>query len=454
MTHLLTIILAAGDGTRMKSSLPKVLHPVAGRPIVHHVAAAAYGAGASHVAAVISPDHKAVGASLAAQWPNIALFEQTERLGTADAARRARAAWEGFDGYIAVVFGDHPLLKSENFGLVLDRLDAGFDGAVLAFEPEDPSGYGRLITKGDALIDIREHKDASSPERAIGLCNACIIAFRAEVFRELIDQISDDNAQKEFYVGDLVPLANAAGYRVTYAVAPEEDVMGVNSRDQLARAETLFQDRLRQSAMRNGVTLQDPATTYFSFDTDIAADVTIEPGVYFGPGVTVETGAVIHAFSHISGAHVGAFAEVGPFARLRPGAALGQKAKAGNFTEIKNADIGAGAKINHLSYIGDADIGAATNVGAGTITCNYDGVNKYRTVIGSGVFVGSNSALVAPVSIGDGAYIGSGSVVTKDVPADDLAVGRARQENKPGYAKVLRARAQAAKAARQNAQEK
>ena len=446
MSELQVIILAAGEGTRFKSRTSKVLHKVAGRPILHHVCQAATDAGAASLSIVTTPDRPEIETSVSKVFPDARFFVQSERLGTAHAARMARPAYEGADGVVAVVYGDHPLLQGQNFAGVLDRIAAGLDGAVLGFEPEDPTGYGRLVTDGEALLDIREHKDASEEERRIGLCNACIVAFRVSVFAELIERVGNDNVQNEYYLGDLVPLANKAGYRVGYAVAPEADVMGVNSRDQLARAEMLFQERLRRHAMDEGVTLIDPQTVYFAWDTEIAADVTIEPSVYFGPGVRVETGATIKAFSHLEGAHVGENCQIGPFARLRPGAELMPEAKVGNFVEIKNAEVETGAKVNHLTYIGDATVGARANIGAGTITCNYDGVNKHRTEIGPDSFIGSNTALVAPVSVGAGAYIGSGSVVTESVPDGDLALGRGRQVNLPGRAAELRKRAEAFKA--------
>jgi len=449
MTELLTIILAAGEGTRMRSAVPKVLHRVGGLPIIGHVVKAAVGAGAGGVAVVTAPDHDKVRVSVSAMAPGARFFEQVERRGTAHAASMARPLFEAADGYVAVVYGDHPLLRPENFRLVTDRLDAGMDAAILGFIPADPTGYGRFITDGERLLAIREQKDASPEERKIGLCNACILAFRAEVFRDLIDKVSPNNAQGEFYVTDLVALANEAGRKVGYAVAPERDVVGVNDRAQLARAEKLFQELRRDDFMAAGVTLHDPDTVYFSYDTELGRDVTIEPNVFFGPGVKIGDGVSIRAFSHIEGAIVGAGATVGPFARLRPEAMVGEGAHIGNFVEIKKAEIGKGAKVNHLTYVGDATIGAGTNVGAGTVTCNYDGINKHRTIIGENAFIGSNTSLVAPVSVGDGAYIASGSVITGDVEADALALGRARQANKPGYASKIRARAQAIKAAKQ-----
>ena len=448
MSALQVIILAAGEGTRFKSSTPKVLHKVAGRPILHHVCQAARDAGARSISVVTAPDRPQIGDSLAASFPEAQLFVQTERLGTAHAARMAEPAYEGKDGIVAVVYGDHPLLRGENFAGVLARIEAGFDGAVLGFAPEDPTGYGRLLTEGERLIDIREHKDASETERGIRLCNACIVAFRAEIFAELIGRIGNDNAQCEYYLGDLVPLANEAGYSVSYSVAPEADVMGVNSRDQLARAEMLYQQRMRQRVMESGVTLIDPQTVYFNWDTEIAPDVTIEPSVFFGPGVRIETGVTIKGFSHIEGAKIAAGAQIGPFARLRPGTDLAAGARVGNFVEIKNAEVGEGAKVNHLTYIGDAEIGARANIGAGTITCNYDGLNKHKTVIGADSFIGSDTALVAPVTVGEGAFTGSGSVITQDVPDDALALARGKQVNLPGYADKIRARIKAFKDAK------
>ena len=448
MAELLTIILAAGEGTRMRSAMPKVMHEVGGLPIVGHVVRAALGAGSSQVAVVTGPGHDSVRAAIDELAPGVHFFEQAERRGTAHAAGMARSLWQDAQGYVAVVYGDHPLLRGENFAGIVARLDAGWDAAILGFEPEDPTGYGRFITDGEQLLAIREHKDASAEERRIGLCNACILAFRADVFRSLIDQVQPNNAQRELYITDLVELANRAGHRVGFAVAPERDVMGVNDRAQLARAEMLFQELRREDFMAAGVTLHDPKTVYFSWDTQIGPDVVIEPSVVFGPGVSVGEGAVIHAFCHIEGAEIGPKAAVGPFARLRPGTQLEEGAKAGNFVEIKKSRIGRGAKVNHLTYIGDADVGARANIGAGTVTCNYDGVNKSKTVIGPNTFIGSNSSLVAPVTIGEGAYVGSGSVITRNVEPDALALGRGRQENKLGYATKLKARADAIKQAR------
>jgi bifunctional UDP-N-acetylglucosamine pyrophosphorylase/glucosamine-1-phosphate N-acetyltransferase len=448
MTELLSIILAAGEGTRMRSAIPKVLHEVGGFPIVGHVVNAAIAAGAGQVAVVTGPGHAAVRETISQFAPQVHFFEQTERKGTAHAASMARSLWEKADGYVAVVYGDHPLLRGANFSAVLDRLEAGFDAAILGFEPADPTGYGRFITDGDRLLAIREHKDASDEERRIGLCNACILTFRAPVFRELIDKVRPNNAQKEFYVTDLVQLANEAGYRVGYGVAPEHDVMGVNDRAQLARAEALFQELRRDDFMRAGVTLKDPDSVYFSYDTEIGRDVTIFPNVVFGPGVKIADGVEIRAFCDIEDAVIGEGATIGPFARIRGGAELGKDVHLGNFVEVKKSRLGDGVKAGHLSYLGDAEVGARTNIGAGTITSNYDGVNKQKTVIGEDVFIGSHTSLVAPVKVGDRAYTASGSTINKDVEPDAMAIARSRQENKAGYAPRLKSRALAIKQAK------
>ncbi|KKB09697.1 bifunctional UDP-N-acetylglucosamine diphosphorylase/glucosamine-1-phosphate N-acetyltransferase GlmU [Devosia chinhatensis] len=448
MTELLSIILAAGEGTRMQSAIPKVLHPVGGLPIISHVARAAREAGSSRIAMVTGPRHAAIRDTISALDGDIVHFEQSVARGTGHAASMARDLFETADGYVVVVYGDHPLLRGHNFRAVLDRLDAGLDAAILGFEPVDPTGYGRFITDGEQLLAIREHKDASEDERKIGLCNACLLAFRADVFRDLIDKIDTNNAQGEYYLTDLVNLANQAGKKVGYGIAAEDDVMGVNDRRQLARAEKLFQQVRRDDAMRAGVTLRDPDSVWFSWDTEIGRDVTIHPNVVFGPGVKISDNAEIRAFCDIEDAVIGQGATIGPFARIRGGADIGPDVHLGNFVEVKKSTIGAGTKAGHLSYLGDAEIGTKTNIGAGTITCNYDGVNKDKTIIGDNVFIGSNASLVAPVTIGDGAYTASGSVITEDVPADALALGRARQENKPGYAPRLKERALAKKAAK------
>lgn len=424
----LAIVLAAGEGTRMKSSLPKVLHAIAGRSMVEHVLAAVGEAGAGRIAVVVGPDREDVAAAVRKAAPGAEIFVQRERLGTAHAVLAAREALarEAVDDVI-VAFADTPLVDAAAFASLRAPLADGAAVAALGFEAADPHGYGRLVMQGERLVAIREEKDASEEERRIRLCNAGLMAFSGARALSLIESVGNENAKGEYYLTDVVGLAAAGGLATAVVRAPEELVQGVNDRVQLAAAERAMQKRLRERAMREGATLIDPDTVYFSFDTRLARDVIVEPNVFFAPGVTVDEGATIRAFSHLEAARVGPRAEVGPFARLRPGADLGRKSKVGNFVEVKKSTLGEGAKVNHLTYIGDAEIGAGANVGAGTITCNYDGFGKHRTLIGEGAFVGSNSSLVAPVSIGAGAYVGSGSVVTKDVPADALALARGRQ---------------------------
>jgi len=422
----------------MRSALPKVLHPLAGRPMLAHVLDSVSAAEVTSVALVVGPDREDVVEQARGSIPALEVFVQSERLGTAHAALAARAALaRGFDD-ILILFADTPLVTPETLARLRAPLRDGAALVALGFEPADPTGYGRLLREGDRLVAIREHKDASSTERGISLCNAGLMALDGRRALELLDSIGDSNAQREFYLTDAVALARKRGWLCAVERASADEVMGVNDRAQLAAAEALLQRKLREDAMRAGASLIDPASVFFSWDTKLGRDVLVEPNVVFGPGVRVGDGAVIHAFSHLSGADVGPKASVGPFARLRPGARLGEKAKIGNFVEIKNADIGAAAAVSHLSYIGDASVGARANIGAGTITCNYDGYGKSRTQIGENAFIGSNSSLVAPVTIGAGAYVGSGSVITKDVEPDALAVARGRQFEKPGWAKAFR----------------
>jgi bifunctional UDP-N-acetylglucosamine pyrophosphorylase / glucosamine-1-phosphate N-acetyltransferase len=436
----LAVILAAGEGTRMRSNLPKAMHPVGGLPMLGHVLATAARAGATRVAVVVGPDAAAVRAFVQTRAPQAAVYEQAERLGTAHAVLAAdQELAAGLDD-VLVLYGDTPLVTAETLQRLRGELATGAEIAVLGFRPADPAGYGRLVMDGDRLVAIREHKDASHAERAIGFCNAGVMAFSGASGPALLAKIGKANAAGHYYLTDLVELANAAGKRVAAIEAEADEVLGVNTRAELALVERVFQERTRRAAMLGGATLLVPETVTFSHDTVLGRDVVVEPNVFFAPGVTVGDGVTIRAFSHIEGAKIAAGAIIGPFARLRPGADIGEGAHIGNFVEIKNAVIDAGAKANHLSYIGDAHVGAATNIGAGTITCNYDGYGKYHTEIGANAFIGSNSALVAPVSIGDGAYVGSGSVITDDVPPDALALGRARQVVKPGRAAVLKAR--------------
>ncbi len=444
MTHpsALAIVLAAGKGTRMKSALPKVLHRLAGLPMLAHVLRAAQAAGIGRSSVVIGPGMDEVGQAALAIDPKLQVFVQPEQLGTADAVKAAAPAYEGFAGHVLVLYGDTPLLRTETLKAVLGELDAGADVVVIGFEANDPTGYGRLLfdEKG-RLAGIREEKDATAAERALAICNSGIMAFRtSDTLAALIGRIGNDNANGEFYLTDAVALARKSGLQARVVLSNPEEVLGVNSRAELATAEALMQRRLRSAIMAGGATLVAPDTVFFSYDTQVGQDVVIEPNVVIGPGVSIDDGVIIKAFCHIESARIGPGATVGPFARLRPGAALAKNAHVGNFVEIKNSEVAEGAKVNHLTYIGDASVGAKANIGAGTITCNYDGFAKHRTEIGAGAFIGSNSSLVAPVKIGDGAYVGSGSVITKDVPADALAVTRPPQETREGWAAKVRAR--------------
>ena len=435
----LGVLLAAGEGARMRSARAKPLHPVAGRSMLAHALTALDGAGATRIAVVVGPQGADVAAEALRLAPRAEIFVQSERRGTAHAVLAARAALERGPSEVLVTYADTPLLTAATLAGLRAALGEGAGLAVLGFEPENPTGYGRLIEREGRLVAIREQKDASEAERAVRFCNAGPMAIRGSEALAMLEAVRDENAAREFYLTDLVEIAASRGLAALARLAAEEEVMGVNDRVQLARAEAAMQRRLREAAMRGGATLIAPETVFLSFDTRIGRDVTIEPHVVIAPGVSIEDGAVIHAFSHLEGAKVAAGASIGPYARLRPGADIAAKARIGNFVEIKAASIEAGAKVNHLSYIGDARVGAGANIGAGTITCNYDGFSKYKTDIGAGAFVGSNSALVAPVKIGDGAYVGSGSVITEDVEPDALAVARGRQAVKPGWAKAFRA---------------
>ena len=430
------LILAAGEGTRMRSALPKVLHRVGGRTLIGHVVEAAKASGASRLSAVVGPEREDVAAEVRKRAQDASVHVQTERLGTAHAVLSAKAALGDGDDLI-VAFGDTPLVRPETFARLSDALKDA-DIAVLGFRPNNPQGYGRLIEENGNLVAIREEKDASEAEKKITLCNAGIMAFAGRHALSLIEAIGNKNAKREYYLTDAVALARARNLNVTVCEAPEEEVMGINDRSQLAEAEAELQKRMRKAALDSGVMLVAPETVFFSADTKLGKDVTIEPNVVFGPGVIVKDGATIRAFSHLEGAEVGEGAVVGPYARLRPGTKLGAKTKIGNFVEVKAATFGDGAKANHLSYVGDASVGANANIGAGTITCNYDGYDKHKTEIGEGAFIGSNSALVAPVKVGKGAYVGTGSVVTEDVPDDALAVARGRQAVKEGWAAEVR----------------
>ncbi|GAC1042139.1 bifunctional UDP-N-acetylglucosamine diphosphorylase/glucosamine-1-phosphate N-acetyltransferase GlmU [Rhizobium sp. No.120] len=442
----LAIILAAGDSTRMKSSMSKVLHPIAGRPMIAHVMDAIAKTGISAAALVVGRNADEVGAAASIGGITIESYLQKERLGTGHAVLAAREAIaRGYDDII-VAYGDVPLLTDVPLRAARRGLADGNDIVVIGFHTEHPNAYGRLLVKDGELIAIREAKDATDAELAIKWCNSGLMAINGRKALDLLDRIGNNNAKGEYYLTDLVEIARSLGGRTVAVDAPEVEMTGCNNRAELAVIERLWQERRRHEVMLSGVTMIAPETVFLAYDTVIGQDALIEPNVVFGPGAVIEGGAVIHAFSHIEGAHISAGATVGPFARLRPGADLAGGAKVGNFCEVKNGKIGEGAKVNHLTYIGDATIGAGSNIGAGTITCNYDGVNKHETHIGANAFVGSNSSLVAPIRIGDGAYIASGSVITEDVPADALAFGRARQEVKPERAKAIRERALAIKA--------
>jgi bifunctional UDP-N-acetylglucosamine pyrophosphorylase/glucosamine-1-phosphate N-acetyltransferase len=424
----------------MKSRRPKVLHEVAGRSMLAHVLLAVKEAGATDVAVVIGPDRNDAATEVNRVYPQAEVFVQRERLGTAHAVLSARGRLAAGADDVIVAYADTPLVTAQTFARLRAPLAEGAAIAVLGFEARDPTGYGRLVREGDRLVAIREERDASAEERAITLSNAGLMALRGNVALSLLDAIGNANSKSEYYLTDAVEVAVSRGERAVVVTAPETEVQGVNDRAQLADAERVLQTRLRAAAMAGGATLVAPDTVFLSADTVLGRDVTIEPNVVFGPKVKVADGAVIRAFSHLEGATVASGAIVGPYARLRPGAVIGEGAHIGNFVEVKNAEMGAGAKANHLAYIGDATVGAGTNIGAGTITCNYDGFAKHRTTIGEGAFIGVNTALVAPVSVGDGAYIGTGSVITDDVPANALALGRARQVVKEERAIALRER--------------
>lgn len=436
---LAAVILAAGRGTRMKSSKTKVLHEIGGRSMLAHVMDVAGEIDAQRICVVIGDHAPEAGAAARAERADAAIVVQAPPLGTGDAVRKAMPALDGFTGVVVILYADTPLIQPETLLALAAGIEDGAAVAVLGFAPDDPGAYGRLKLGADGSLEaIIEAKDASPEDLEIDFVNSGVMAVRSDFLARALPQLASNNAKGEYYLTDIVAIARREGLTCAVLEADEDEVMGVNSRIELAVAEEIFQDRRRLAAMERGVTLIDPSTVYFSFDTEIANDVVIEPNVYFGRGVSVASGAVIKAFSHIEGAAIGESSTVGPFARLRPGAVLGREAKVGNFVEVKNADVGAGAKISHLAYIGDARVGAEANIGAGAITCNYDGFSKHETEIGQGAFIGSNSALVAPVKIGKGAYVGSGSVITKNVEDDALAVARGRQSEIKGWAAKFR----------------
>ena len=434
------IVLAAGKGTRMKSDLHKVLHPLGGRPMLAHLLASVHALAPAHTVVVVGSGREQVEPLVAAHGGVVAV--QDPQHGTAHAVQQAQAALHGFSGDVVILYGDAPLVTTQTMQRMLERLRAADAPAVVvaAFRPSDPLHYGRIVADVGGMIEkMVEYKDASPEERSVDLCNSGMMAVRAEDLWPLLARVGNANAAGEYYLPDIVMLAAADGRRSAVVEVDADEVAGVNSRAELAEVEALWQRRRRAAAMADGVSLVAPETVWFSHDTEIGRDTIVEPNVVFGPGVQIAERVRVRAFSHIEGATVAAGAEIGPYARLRPGTEIGEAAKVGNFVETKKARLGKGAKANHLSYLGDADIGAGANVGAGTITCNYDGFFKYGTTIGEGAFIGSNSALVAPVAIGAGAIVGAGSVVTRDVAADALALARGAQQEKPGWAARFRA---------------
>ena len=430
----LTVVLAAGEGTRMRSSMPKVLHPVASQSLLAHVLHASPSGPAARLAVVMGPDHQVVADEVKRIRPEAETFVQRERLGTAHAVLAAREAIARGAEDLLVVFGDTPLISAETFARLRAPLAKGATLAVLGFRAADPTGYGRLLMQGERLLAIREHADASESERKVTLCNAGVMAFDGKKALQILERIGNANSKREYYLVDAVEIVRQMGLEAVVIETSEDEVRGINTKAQLAEAEQVMQARLRRAAMDAGVTLIAPETIYLAADTTFGKDVTIEPFVFIGPGVSIADGAVIHSFSHIVQAAIGKKASIGPYARLRPGTSLGEGVRIGNFVETKASTLEAGVKVNHLSYIGDTEVGANTNIGAGTITCNYDGYFKHKTTIGKEAFVGTNSSLVAPVKVGDRAYIGSGSVITRDVPDDAMAIERGQQNNREGGA--------------------
>src|SRR4051794_9643681 len=435
------VILAAGQGTRMRSDTHKVLHPIASRPLLLHLIDRVDGLGAEKRVVVVGKGREQVEAAIAGRDVSIAV--QAEQKGTGHAVQQAQATLAGYDGPVLILYGDTPFVEAETLRRMIDRLDGdgGPGVVVLASCPDEPAKYGRIILgEGDRIAKMVEYKDATEEERAVRLCNSGMMAVHAKDLFRWLDKVGNDNAAGEYYLPDIVNIAAAEGREAVVIEGDPYEAAGVNSRAELAHLELEWQRRRREQALDEGATLIDPESVWFAYDTKLGRDVTVEPHVVFGPGVEIADGATIHAFSHIEGAIIGAKASIGPFARIRPGTRLAERTKVGNFVELKKAEIGEGAKVNHLSYVGDTEVGARANIGAGTITCNYDGFGKYRTVIGAGAFIGSNTALVAPVTIGDGAIVGAGSVITEDVDADALAVERSDQKGVAGWARRFRER--------------
>ena len=435
------IILAAGQGTRMRSDTHKVLHPIAGRPLLLHLLDRVDALGAESRIVVLGKGREQVEVAIAGRGVEVAV--QGEQKGTGHAVQQAADALAGYDGPVIILYGDTPFVESATLGRMLDRLDAADQPGivVLASSPADPLCYGRIILgQGDRIARMVEYKDATEEERAVRLCNSGMMAVRSTDLFRWLDRVGNDNAAGEYYLPDIVGIAVSEGRAAVAIEGDPYEAAGVNSRAELAHLELEWQRRRREQALEEGATLIDPESVWFAYDTKLGRDVTVEPHVVFGPGVEIADGATIHAFSHIEGASIGRQASIGPFARIRPGTRLAEKTRVGNFVELKKADIAEGAKVNHLSYVGDASVGAHANVGAGTITCNYDGFGKYRTVIGAGAFIGSNTALVAPVTVGDGAIVGAGSVISRDVEPDSLAIERSEQKGIAGWARRFRER--------------
>jgi bifunctional UDP-N-acetylglucosamine pyrophosphorylase/glucosamine-1-phosphate N-acetyltransferase len=435
------VILAAGQGTRMRSDTHKVLHPIASRPLLLHLLDRVDGIGAKRRVVVVGKGRDQVEVALNGR--DVSVAHQAEQKGTGHAVLQARAALEGYEGAVLVLYGDTPFVEAATLERMLDRLD-GDDGpgvVVLGSCPDDPAAYGRIILgEGDHIAKMVEYRDATDEERAVRLCNSGMMAVRSRDLFRWLGEVTNDNAAREYYLPDIVNVAAAEGREAVVIEADAYETAGVNSRAELAHLELEWQRRRREQALQDGATLIDPESVWFAYDTKLGRDVTVEPHVVFGPGVEIADGATIKAFSHIEGATIGAWAAIGPFARIRPGTILADHTKVGNFVELKKAKVGAGAKVNHLSYVGDAEVGEHANIGAGTITCNYDGFAKYRTVIGAGAFIGSNTSLVAPVTIGDGAVVGAGSVITSDVDPDSLAIERSEQKGIAGWARRFRER--------------
>jgi len=435
------VILAAGQGTRMRSDTHKVLHPIASRPLLLHLLDRVDALGADKRVVVVGKGREQVEAAIAGR--DVGLAVQDEQKGTGHAVQQAESALSGYAGPVLILYADTPFVETETLRRMIDRLDGGGGPGVvvLASVPPDPLKYGRIILgQDDRIAKMVEFKDATEAERAVRLCNSGMMAVRAGDLFRWLGQVGNDNAAGEYYLPDIVNIAAAEGREAVVIEGDPYEAAGVNSRAELAHLELEWQRRRREQALEEGATLIDPESVWFAYDTKLGRDVTVEPHVVFGPGVEVADGATIHAFSHIEGATIGAKARIGPFARIRPGTRLAENTKVGNFVELKKAEIGKGAKVNHLSYVGDASVGARANIGAGTITCNYDGFGKYRTEIGEDAFIGSNTALVAPVTIGDGAIVGAGSVITRDVEPDSLAVERSEQKGVAGWAKRFRER--------------